>query len=352
MQKRPKDRVEESSEEEYESDDGGVDGVEQEEEEEFAKKRDPTFRRQLRANIIDLISQTSEKAEEICQPGSKEILNILGTGNKYSADIAHAREGALDAALFAQSTKYGLEQATRLNFGKEWDPIELITKLSSKYPAQNQSNVITSIEQEFIPIELDWHKIGESVSSLFRRTPTITFMNGPIKVERKEKKRKERPKKSKDDIVEEKEAEEMAETSKQDATTKEVQSLYKKLKNQSKKRKKEHTDGHLSVLEVLVDPNSFTKTIENFFYFSFLVKEGRASFELNQDELKTCILRDNEINDNARNQSVLSLNLNMYNQLVQQRSKLLQQQQQHQANGSPSSSNTRDARTAHEDEEE
>ncbi|KAG2388454.1 hypothetical protein C9374_000618 [Naegleria lovaniensis] len=345
MLQNRKERVEESDSEEYESEE-----VEQQEEEdeETVKKRDPSFRRQLRANYIDLISRTSEKAEEICEPGSHELLHILGKGDKYQEDIYHAREGALDAAWFAQSTKCGLEQATRLNFGKEWDPIELITKLSSKYPSSNQSNVITSAELEFIPIELDWNKIGESVSGLFRRTPTITFMNGPIKVERKEKKRKERPKKSKDDIVEEKEAEEMTDVTKQDATTKEVQNLYKKLKSQTKKRKKEHTDEHLSVLEVLVDPNSFTKTIENFFYFSFLVKEGKASFELHQNELQTCILRDDETNDSTRNQSVLSLNLNMYNQLVQQRAKALQQQ----SNGASSSPHAGNDRTAQEDGEE
>jgi hypothetical protein len=32
----------------------------------------------------------------------------------------------------------------------------------------------------------------------------------------------------------------------------------------------------LDPLDVLLDPNSFTKTVENFFYFSFLIKKGKV----------------------------------------------------------------------------
>merc|ERR1711935_13739 len=39
----------------------------------------------------------------------------------------------------------------------------------------------------------------------------------------------------------------------------------------------------ISYFNFILDPQSFTKSVENMFHFSFLVKEGKASFRLDDD---------------------------------------------------------------------
>ena len=39
----------------------------------------------------------------------------------------------------------------------------------------------------------------------------------------------------------------------------------------------------ISYFKFLLDPQSFSKSVENIFHFSFLIKEGRASFELDDN---------------------------------------------------------------------
>ena len=39
----------------------------------------------------------------------------------------------------------------------------------------------------------------------------------------------------------------------------------------------------ISYFEFILDPTSFSKSVENMFHFSFLVKEGRATFDFDKD---------------------------------------------------------------------
>ena len=309
LQRQPQVEASESEEEE------------EEEEETIDERQSEEYRRQMRSRYIDLIKETNDKSDELCAPGSETLLKFLETGDEYSTKIVHAREGALDATFFAQSSKYSLEQLHRINLGKDWDPIDFVTKIQEKHPSRDQSCVINPEDENFTPVEINWNAIGQKVSGLFKRAPTITFMNGPIKVERKEKKRKERSKKDQDEAAEEKQPEEVTNQGNKDATTKEVESLYKSMRKRIKKRKKDHQEPTIELPNVILDPNSFTKTIENLFYFSFLVKEGKAGLEYDKtsNEMKTTLLSSDEVNtaEHKRNQSVLMLNLNMYNQMVE-----------------------------------
>ncbi|KAL9652500.1 hypothetical protein ABK040_000072 [Willaertia magna] len=291
---------------------------EEEEEEQVDARISDEFRRNLRSNYLDLISQTTENAEELCKPGSGEILGLFDKGKEYLAKIVHAREGSLDATWFAQASKYGYEQLQRINLGRDWDPEEFTNKICTKYKAVEQPR---EIRDDDTITEIDWIKLGGDVTKFFKRTPTITFMHGPIKAERKERKKAERKKRSKDDVTEEKEPEEYVnDGTKQDATTKKVEEMYKSLKKQVKKRKKEKQDTILNFSEVVVDPKSFTKTIENIFYYSFLVKEGKASLSLDpkSEELKSTVVENT--NESNRNQSVMKLNLNIFKQIVKEQS--------------------------------
>jgi hypothetical protein len=43
-------------------------------------------------------------------------------------------------------------------------------------------------------------------------------------------------------------------------------------------------NGGVPYLKFIVNPDSFPQTVENMFYFSFLVKEGRAAIQIEEEE--------------------------------------------------------------------
>jgi len=51
---------------------------------------------------------------------------------------------------------------------------------------------------------------------------------------------------------------------------------------------KEEEKGPVSAMELLVNRDSFTQTVENLFDFAFLVKDHRAGFSLDEQNLPLC----------------------------------------------------------------
>jgi hypothetical protein len=50
--------------------------------------------------------------------------------------------------------------------------------------------------------------------------------------------------------------------------------------------------GRLGYFQFLVDPNSFSHTVENMFHFSFLIKDGRLGVTLGQDGIPYIYMRE------------------------------------------------------------
>ncbi|EFC47067.1 hypothetical protein NAEGRDRAFT_78941 [Naegleria gruberi] len=307
---------EEQQEEEESQQDDHSSEVEGEEVDDDTKKTD-AFRRELRAKIIASVNEADKNIEKLTKPGDKEIIHMFGKMKAMEKNIVHAREGALESALFEQLSKHSIQQLKAITLGKEWDPTDFLIKLDEKFGKQRGGTRSSRDDSEDATYDIDWNSVGSSVTHIFKRTPTVTFMHGPLSTERKERKKKERTKRTRDEVTEEKQAEEFNEQSKEDATTRAVGKLFKTMKSNLKKRK--GNEQQLSLPDIVVDPTSFCHTIENIFYFSFLVKEGKVSLELDKKDgqLKSRIITDEGEDESKRNQSIMALNLNMFYQLVQ-----------------------------------
>lgn len=156
--------------------------------------KDETYRekrRQLRQNYQQLIQKTISSKSELCKPGTKALQNTFQQGNKLFEEVTHAREGSLDAQWFNQASAYTLEQSNKIHVGKVWDPEEFVTKLKAKYWKSN-------LQEEDSRGDMDWQALGNDVLKYFKRTPTVTFMYGPLKIEQKVIERKKRKKKVND----------------------------------------------------------------------------------------------------------------------------------------------------------
>jgi non-structural maintenance of chromosomes element 4 len=298
LQNKRKRVEEEEEEEEVEEEELIENSTENFEDEE--KKR-----REIRQKYLALISETESGKTEIIQSGS--LKSMMEEGNKLFVNVNHAREGSLDALFLKKMGEFQVEKTSKIHVGQKFDENQFLEKIKIKY---NKGQ------------EIDWETFGSDVSKIFRKTPQTTFMYGPLKVEEKETKKREKRKKFKQgEAINPDEVNEV--TKEKNETTKKVIEIFKKIKLEETT----HKDEEIPFLNIAIDPNSFTQTIENIFHLGFLVKDGRLKLESKEDEegMICSLAEEGEPTDIDKNQTsgprnkqcILKLNLETWKRLKQ-----------------------------------
>jgi hypothetical protein len=151
-------------------------------------------------------------------------------------------------------------------------------------------------------VELDWLKIGQRFHPHSRKAPAMDHMVGPLSIEVKQRKKtvRSRLSKNKQDEVHPQELRPEEIQRSENETTKMVRlvsqvSIYSPLLNLSWTQiyqKLEQVDEEGVILfEFVINPQSFAQTIENLFYVSFLVRDGKAAIEPDENRGGLLILR-------------------------------------------------------------
>ncbi len=128
---------------------------------------------------------------------------------------------------------------------------------------------------------IDWQKLGVLSFAVSKRPPTNDFMIGPLAVEKRVVKQRA-PRTVLKDITK---AQEVAikDISKEKTDTPTVvQNIYKKFDSyQRKKRRLSSKPQQITLFEFFINPDSYSQSIENLFYISFLIRDGKL--EMTED---------------------------------------------------------------------
>lgn len=81
-------------------------------------------------------------------------------------------------------------------------------------------------------------------------------------------------------------------------------------------------NGGVPLFNFCVNPKSFGQTVENFFYVSFLIKEGKVGLDFDSDELPTLSMVESQRTveqrqETQRNQAVFSLDFDVWEELIE-----------------------------------
>lgn len=265
---------------------------------------------ELRSHLEELEEIDEDNLDPLSNNLEEHFIRSDEQGKK-GFTVEHA---LLDATIFHKLSVYSKQQAAKLQTGlKEYDVKSFVDRLRLSMQSEDEE------EEEEAPV-LDLTLLGSQVYRYFKATPGIDFMLGQDNFDG-EKKKVKRPPKQKE-AIQPKQATQRPDEVTEDTggkteTDKEIEHLYATLK------KKGPT---VEFYKFLVDPGSFTRTIENIFHVSFLIKEGRAQLNMRKSrptltikELKVDkngVVIDDDVPESA--QMIMRFDQNTFEKVIQE----------------------------------
>uniref|UniRef100_A0A8B9PBT7 Non-structural maintenance of chromosomes element 4 n=1 Tax=Apteryx owenii TaxID=8824 RepID=A0A8B9PBT7_APTOW len=239
---------------------------------------DERSRRMIRNQYRELIYSVQRK------PGALLTCNLFFS----SITVSCAREAALDAQFLVLASNLGKEKANELHsemtaFDSPAFAEDLLTFMGLNRIEVEENSDNEGISGGYLPSNA-WHKLGAETEKYFRRAPSFHYMLGSFKSDPPvPRQRIERQKKTTG--REEKRAMpaqlKKMEESHQEATEKEVERILGLLQTHFKN----DPDIPISFFDLVIDPNSFARTVENIFHVSFIIRDGFARLKLDEDKL-------------------------------------------------------------------
>ncbi|XP_074532039.1 non-structural maintenance of chromosomes element 4 homolog A [Halichoeres trimaculatus] len=285
---------------------------------------DPGRRREIRSKYRDLINTIQQEREEMVSLSNNRLTEVLEKANNLFKDVKQAREAALDAQLLVVATDLGKEKASRLfSEGTAFDPTAYSEHLLS-FMGLNRLEDGDEEQQNggvdgYLPQDA-WLRLARRAESCFRTAPSFHFMRGSFHAEppppkqRIERQRKAPTKEAKRIMPTELKK---MEDSHQDATVREVERILGYL------RRYHQMDPTTPILyyEFVIDPNSFSRTVENIFHTSFLIRDGLARMYLDESKLP-CLapIEEGEVEaegSSSRKQGIVSISPKIWKELIE-----------------------------------
>ncbi|GAB0191959.1 non-structural maintenance of chromosomes element 4 A [Grus japonensis] len=288
---------------------------------------DERSRRMIRNQYRELIYNVQQNREDMLSSKSNRLTEALEEANKLFSGVSCAREAVLDAQFLVLASNLGKEKANELHsemtaFDSLAFAEDLLTFMGiNRIEVEDNDSDSEGISGGYLPSNA-WQKLGEETEKYFRRAPSFHYMLGSFKSDPPvPRQRIERQKKATGG--EEKRAMpaqlKKMEESHQEATEKEVERILGLLQTHFKN----DPDTPISFFDLVIDPNSFARTVENIFHVSFIIRDGFARLKLDDDKLPIIEpSKDNEGREDdrgagARNQVVLSLSHQEWKEIVE-----------------------------------
>lgn len=263
-------------------------------------------RRQLRREQRELAKKLHEGPEE---EDEQFLDNAREMNNELFENVRFTREAVLDAENVDTIAAKFVNKADSMISAPRFEPMKFVGKLKSKLMARDAEG-----DNEFF----DWYTLGVEAGVCFNSIPSrVSFLAGPLEnVDAPEKRKARAPRQKKvqieEDEIEETKPEQMQKQKKNVDQLSQAERDLKKMRQTLEKRTKETREKNLSkyneiknsqpevepparldleqrgdevdIVPFLVNPKSFTQTVENIFNFSFLVKKGEAKIKMRKPE--------------------------------------------------------------------
>ncbi|XP_021030746.1 EP300-interacting inhibitor of differentiation 3 [Mus caroli] len=281
--------------------------------------------RKIRRQYRQLIYTVQQNREDIVNTASDSLSEALEEANVLFDGVSRTREAALDAQFLVLASDLGKEKAKQLNTDMNFfNPIafcDLLLVFVGFNWVEEECKEFGDCDDSIVLSF--WVLLHEEATSWMLRAETFHFIFGSFKAERSARKPRlgyhKRACKMEGSGDMPTKLKRLDVHANQETTEKEVERILGLLQTYFQK----YPDTPVSYFEFVIDPNSFSRTVENIFYVSFIIRDGFARIRLDQDRLPilepTNVSQVDEESDSylyCRKQGVISLSLQDWKNIV------------------------------------
>ncbi|KAI0395566.1 hypothetical protein F5Y17DRAFT_456808 [Xylariaceae sp. FL0594] len=333
-------------------------------------------RRELQRGYRELLRSLQENSDKVSEPSSMFLFETIEKANVLSHRVKQTGEATIDAKFLLASAEFSLKTATRLvngNAAQGIDVDEFVSKCISymrlgagiaeddgpgltmtqqqrRRPGRNPA--ADSDDEDDIGDDgdmMNWEHLGRFACVPNIRRPAVPgFLLGPLSVEKKVRKvvkrsapfrpdnlRETRPEVLKVEDVQRLEQNDLTAICAkilrrleeyQDVAQKKVEEAFTQGRDTEAHELMGkyglHTTGGIDLLKFVVNPKSFGQTVENMFYISFLIRDGRVEVEFDEEgglpSLQPIPLQESEGRKPGaqRHQAVFSIDMALWQDII------------------------------------
>ncbi|KAH8922275.1 Nse4-domain-containing protein [Atractiella rhizophila] len=288
-----------------------AEGAEEESEEDYDPNQDKEEKRKIRRKYREKLEAIDEIRGALAETGVDELTSLVKGADKLFSKVKAPQEATLDSRLLVLAADLGSSKIRALKVdSSEFDMADYIVKLRAFMggrrlgagASQDADGEDEEEEEEGRRTVLDWKKVGQIAMRHCRAITGADFMNGPLSIvkekrvivrtqrARVDETQRVRPQElTKDDIVQS-----------ENSTDKIVKQIHDILDGLG--------PNGTDFVSFIFNPESFSQTVENLFYFSFLIREGKACLE-ETDEGGYIVYCTDPADEDEKNQGMQKLQL-------------------------------------------
>ena len=300
--------------------------------------QDPEQRRATKRNLRSLLSTLRDSKPEYLQPGSQGLISTLNEADELFKDVKQTSDAVIDSRLLVDVADASYKKVRTMTVGDTSLGIDvddfvnkciLFMKKGTSSGQQGSTQIQRRRRQQAEDDDddgdngdaMNWAHLGRNACFLSNSRPCLSgFLLGPLSVQKKVRQQTQRrAREARADDAQALRPIQSQGPDKEDATSltqicteiskllertsregaeaadAEYNELEKELERELSQQevnalmRRHHLsdNGFVPFYDFCVNPESFGQTIENIFYVSFLVKEGRAGILFDKDGLPT-----------------------------------------------------------------
>ncbi|CAG8441781.1 6477_t:CDS:10 [Ambispora leptoticha] len=275
----------------------------------YDPEQDKNEKRALRKDYRNLIISTEENRQDYLKSNSNGLSETLAKANSLYKKVRNTHEAILDSRILVLSADLSVQKARRMKIDSNaFDTDDYVGKLVN-FMGGSQPHLE---EEDDAP--LDWLGLGKVAARFTTRVPSMAYMLGPLSIEQKERtkgKSQVRIEKNEKDLRTPISMKEQDIERQENETTRNVKMIADFIQERQP----------INLFEFIINPESFSQTIENLFYLSFLVRDGQVSIddEDGQPIITRCESATAEDYENGliKKQVVLEMDMALWKQLIE-----------------------------------